>query len=110
MFGYHLRGPYPADVSLKLTTCSAETHCSPETRDMLSQAGDLLSHHTQGATGRRHGAGASIHGDDAERAPTQVAAGTLKVPIGKTFGLDDIVEAHRCMDENRAGGKIVILP
>ncbi len=44
------------------------------------------------------------------RAPAQVAAGTLKVPIGKTFRLDDIVEAHRCMDENRAGGKIVILP
>ena len=40
----------------------------------------------------------------------QVAAGTLKVPIGKTFRLDDIVEAHQCMDENRAGGKIVILP
>ncbi len=42
--------------------------------------------------------------------PAQVAAGTLKVPIGKTFSLDDIVEAHRCMDENRAGGKIVVLP
>ena len=39
----------------------------------------------------------------------QVAAGTLKVTVGKTFSLDEIVDAHRCMDENRAGGKIVVL-
>lgn len=39
----------------------------------------------------------------------QVEAGTLKVQVGKVFRLDDIVEAHRCMEENRAGGKIVVL-
>jgi NADPH:quinone reductase-like Zn-dependent oxidoreductase len=39
----------------------------------------------------------------------QIAAGTLKVQIGTTFRLDEIVEAHRCMEENRAGGKIVVL-
>jgi NADPH:quinone reductase-like Zn-dependent oxidoreductase len=39
----------------------------------------------------------------------QVAAGTLAVQIGRTFHLDQIVEAHRCMEENRAGGKIVVL-
>jgi NADPH:quinone reductase-like Zn-dependent oxidoreductase len=39
----------------------------------------------------------------------QVAAGTLHVQIGKTFRLDEIVEAHRCMEENKAGGKIVVL-
>ena len=39
----------------------------------------------------------------------QVAAGTLPVPIGKIFHLDDIVEAHRTMEENKAGGKIVVL-
>ena len=39
----------------------------------------------------------------------QVAAGTLRVQIGKVFKLDAIVEAHRCMEENRAGGKIVVL-
>ena len=39
----------------------------------------------------------------------QVAKGTLHVQIGKTFGLDEIVEAHRCMEENKAGGKIVVL-
>jgi NADPH:quinone reductase-like Zn-dependent oxidoreductase len=39
----------------------------------------------------------------------QVAAGTLRVQVGKVFKLDDIVEAHRSMEENRAGGKIVVL-
>ena len=39
----------------------------------------------------------------------QVAAGSLQVQVGKVFRLDDIVEAHRCMDENKAGGKIVVL-
>ncbi|MCP3727686.1 zinc-binding alcohol dehydrogenase family protein [Paraburkholderia sp. CNPSo 3272] len=40
----------------------------------------------------------------------QVKAGTLRIPIGRVFRLDDIVEAHRCMEENKAGGKIVVLP
>src|SRR5580692_511377 len=39
----------------------------------------------------------------------QVAAGSLPVQVGRVFRLDDIVEAHRCMDENKAGGKIVVL-
>jgi NADPH:quinone reductase-like Zn-dependent oxidoreductase len=39
----------------------------------------------------------------------QVAQGKLRVQIGRVFTLDDIVEAHRCMEENRAGGKIVVL-
>jgi NADPH:quinone reductase-like Zn-dependent oxidoreductase len=39
----------------------------------------------------------------------QVADGTLKLHIGRTFQLDQIVEAHRVMEENTAGGKIVIL-
>ena len=39
----------------------------------------------------------------------QVAAGTLRVQLGKVFELDDIVEAHRYMEENKAGGKIVVL-
>jgi NADPH:quinone reductase-like Zn-dependent oxidoreductase len=39
----------------------------------------------------------------------QVAAGTLRVQVGKVFKLDDIVEAHRSMEENSAGGKIVVL-
>ena len=39
----------------------------------------------------------------------QIAAGTLHVQVGKTFQLDEIAEAHRCMEENKAGGKIVVL-
>jgi NADPH:quinone reductase-like Zn-dependent oxidoreductase len=39
----------------------------------------------------------------------QIAEGKLSVQIGKTFRLDEIVEAHRCMEENKAGGKIVVL-
>jgi NADPH:quinone reductase-like Zn-dependent oxidoreductase len=38
-----------------------------------------------------------------------VESGTLRVNPGKIFKLDEIVEAHRCMEENRAGGKIVVL-
>lgn len=40
----------------------------------------------------------------------QVAAGTLPVVQGPVFHMDDIVEAHRTMEENRAHGKIVVLP
>ena len=40
----------------------------------------------------------------------QIAAGTLKVQVGRTFPLNAIVEAHRLMESNTAGGKIVVLP
>ncbi len=39
----------------------------------------------------------------------QIAAGTMHVQVGRVFHLDDIVEAHRLMEENNAGGKIVVL-
>ena len=39
----------------------------------------------------------------------QVATGSLPVTIGRVFHLDEIVEAHRTMEENRARGKIVVL-
>lgn len=39
----------------------------------------------------------------------QIEAGTLQASVAKTFRLDGIVEAHRMMEENRAGGKIVLL-
>ncbi len=38
----------------------------------------------------------------------EVESGGAKVPIGKVFSIDQIVEAHRTMEENRASGKIVI--
>jgi NADPH:quinone reductase-like Zn-dependent oxidoreductase len=39
----------------------------------------------------------------------QIGSGELRVQIGKVFHLDQIVEAHRTMEENKAGGKIVVL-
>lgn len=52
--------------------------------------------------------------DDFMRTPLeelaqQIDAGTLKVQIGRVFQIDEIVEAHRLMEENKAGGKIVVL-
>ena len=39
----------------------------------------------------------------------EVEAGRMKPRIGRVFQLHEIVEAHRCMEENAAGGKIVVL-
>jgi NADPH:quinone reductase-like Zn-dependent oxidoreductase len=52
--------------------------------------------------------------EDFMRMPLQelvdrVTAGALKVQVGKVFQLEEIVEAHRTMEENKAGGKIVVL-
>jgi NADPH:quinone reductase-like Zn-dependent oxidoreductase len=44
-----------------------------------------------------------------EELAQQIAAGSLRVPAARTFHLDEIAEAHRYMEENRAGGKIVVL-
>jgi len=38
-----------------------------------------------------------------------VETGTANVRTGPVFHLDDIVEAHRTMEENRAAGKIVVV-
>lgn len=39
----------------------------------------------------------------------EVANGHLRLQPGSVFQIDQIVEAHRCMEENKAGGKIVVL-
>ena len=39
----------------------------------------------------------------------EIASGKLPIKVGRTFKLDEIVEAHRCMEGNGAGGKIVVL-
>ena len=39
----------------------------------------------------------------------ELEAGHTQSRVGRVFNLEDIVEAHRCMEENRAGGKIVVL-
>ena len=38
-----------------------------------------------------------------------VAAGEVTVPIGRVFELDEIREAHRVMESDTAGGKIVVV-
>jgi NADPH:quinone reductase-like Zn-dependent oxidoreductase len=40
----------------------------------------------------------------------QIESGELPVQVGKVFRLDQIIEAHRVMETNQAGGKIVVLP
>jgi len=52
--------------------------------------------------------------EDFMRTPLQalvqdIELGTLKPRIGKVFNLKEIVEAHRTMENNSAGGKIVVL-
>jgi NADPH:quinone reductase-like Zn-dependent oxidoreductase len=44
-----------------------------------------------------------------EELTEQITAGTLNVNVGRVFRLDEIVEAHRLMESNQAGGKIVVL-
>jgi NADPH:quinone reductase-like Zn-dependent oxidoreductase len=38
-----------------------------------------------------------------------VETGAVRLPVGKVFRLDQIVEAHQLMESNGAGGKIVVL-
>jgi NADPH:quinone reductase-like Zn-dependent oxidoreductase len=44
-----------------------------------------------------------------EELAQQIAASSLSVQIGRVFHMDQIVEAHQLMEENKAGGKIVVL-
>ncbi|KAM5347351.1 hypothetical protein ACJ41O_010356 [Fusarium nematophilum] len=39
----------------------------------------------------------------------KIKEGKLKLRVGRTFGLDGIVDAHRLMEENKAVGKVVVL-
>ena len=38
-----------------------------------------------------------------------IEAGRTQVTIGKQFSFDKIVEAHQCLEDNQACGKIVVL-
>lgn len=57
----------------------------------------------------------SYSGEAADLSPRQlqgyvaaVEAGELEVKTGPVFEFEDLIEAHRLMDANRAGGKIVV--
>jgi NADPH:quinone reductase-like Zn-dependent oxidoreductase len=39
----------------------------------------------------------------------EIESGRLNIPLGPVFRFDQIVEAHRCMEQNSALGKIVVL-
>ena len=43
-----------------------------------------------------------------EKLVKQVVEGTLPIWMGKTFHIDEIVKSHRVMEQNTAGGKIVV--
>jgi NADPH:quinone reductase-like Zn-dependent oxidoreductase len=40
----------------------------------------------------------------------EVEAGVYRPNVDRVFGLDDIVAAHRCMENNEATGKLVVVP
>lgn len=39
-----------------------------------------------------------------------VEEGRLKVPLGRVFKMEEIVDAHECMERDEAQGKLVVLP
>ncbi|HLX02292.1 MAG TPA: zinc-binding dehydrogenase [Trinickia sp.] len=39
----------------------------------------------------------------------QLEKGTIRIKVGKVFRLQDIVEAHRCMEDNSASAKLAVL-
>ncbi|OJJ49007.1 hypothetical protein ASPZODRAFT_129378 [Penicilliopsis zonata CBS 506.65] len=39
----------------------------------------------------------------------QVEENRLKIKVGRVFHMEQIVEAHQCMEDNAAGGKVVVL-
>ena len=55
------------------------------------------------------GGGAGRRSNGKCRFIQEVEAGRTRVKIGRTFKLEEIVEAHRVMEENRAQGKLVIV-
>lgn len=44
-----------------------------------------------------------------QRLLDQVVTGEVPVKLGPVFRINDIVAAHRLMESNNAGGKIVVL-
>jgi NADPH:quinone reductase-like Zn-dependent oxidoreductase len=44
------------------------------------------------------------------RVVRNVEAGVYRPNVDRVFGLDDVVAAHRYMEDNQAAGKVVMLP
>jgi len=45
-----------------------------------------------------------------QRVVDEVQAGVYRPNVDRVFGLDDIVAAHRYMEDNQATGKVVAVP
>ena len=54
------------------------------------------------------GGAADLPGSVLQEFLQAVSDGTATVPIGKVYALDDIVQAHTDMEENRVSGKLVV--
>ncbi len=48
--------------------------------------------------------------DVLQRVVDAVESGTVTPVVDRVFSLDDVVAAHRYMEEDRAAGKLVLLP
>jgi NADPH:quinone reductase len=54
------------------------------------------------------GEAADITAEEMQRYISLVEEGKLKVSIGRVFPFENLVEAHKLMDANKANGKIVV--
>lgn len=70
---------------------------------MIPSGTRLTAFHSNDARGK---AGAAV----LERVVRNVETGVYRPNVDRVFGLDDIAEAHRYMEENRATGKVLMLP
>jgi NADPH:quinone reductase-like Zn-dependent oxidoreductase len=70
---------------------------------MIPSGTRLTAFHSNDIRGR---AGAAV----LQRIVDDVEAGVYGPNLDRVFGLDDVVAAHRYMEENRANGKVVLLP
>lgn len=70
---------------------------------MIPSGTKLTAFHSDDAKG---GAGATV----LRRIVREVEAGVYRPNIDRVFGLDDIVAAHRYMENDQATGKVVVLP
>ncbi|MGW4464709.1 zinc-binding dehydrogenase [Micromonospora sp. NPDC004704] len=70
---------------------------------MIPSGTRLTAFHSNDARGR---AGAAV----LERVVRNVETGVYRPNVDRVFGLDDIAEAHRYTEENRATGKVLVLP
>ncbi|MFD8303569.1 zinc-binding dehydrogenase [Streptomyces sp. NPDC059690] len=66
-------------------------------------AGGLTAFHSDHIKG---GAGASV----LQRVVREAEAGTYRPDVHRVFALDEIVTAHRHMEDDQAAGKLVTLP